>query len=277
MRHHHIIRALVLQLLVGAGLCYSQPISINLRLQDRPPKSLSEWIEKLNVVSLRLENKGIEPVQLKIRTVIRKDSQVVAYTRFNDAALINVEPGQIELGSEALLSSESLEILPEVGRSIVRGGQLSPGNYTLCCQLLDASNPDELLQCSELKSFTIGGYDAPQLSEPGNYRWVARDKPLQFKWKAVQPLPQVPRLVRYKFLLYEAPRGVDPMYVIETLEPMFEKYSDNVSPLSIVLPLQKMELSIGKQYIWTVQAVDQDDRPYGDPDGKADPFVLRLR
>ncbi len=277
----YVLRYWILILSISLGVSDSQIVSQDLRLELRmlihPPKSLAEWADREDVLRLVLDNTGQEPLSIKVRTIIKRDSQLIAYTRYSDVALMNLEQGRTELGCSSLLSSEAVEFLASIGRCIVRGGVLSPGDYTICCQVLDGANPDLVLLCSESKPFRVSGYELPQLSEPVNYRWITRDRPVLFKWKAIQPSPQVPRIVRYKFLLYESAKGLDPSYVVETLTPILEKFSDNISPLSIVIPLQKLSLSPDHQYVWTVQALDQDSRPYGDPDGMADPFIFRIR
>ncbi len=252
-------------------------LALNVHMIQHAPKSLMDWLNRPEILSVDLDNKQDSLSSIKIRTIIKQNTHLVAYTRYNDLPLINVRLGSTTFTAGSLLSSDNIEYLDGIGRGIYRNGTLSPGMYSICCQVLDPSNPDSVLCTSEVCPFSVSGYEAVQLMEPINFRWVQGDKPLMFKWKAISPSPQVPRIVRYKFLLFECSKGMDPEYVMETMEPIYEKFSDNVSPLSLVIPLNKMNVRKDRQYVWTVQALDQDSEPYSDPDGMAEPFVLRIK
>ncbi len=266
-----------LLLFVGFAELVAQSISIQVRMAEHPKKEIAEWADKENTLTVILHSSSESNLEFRLRTTIRKDSLIVAYTRFADMPLLHLNGTSATLDASSLLPPDAIEFLKSVSRSSSRNGILIPGNYSIQVQVLDAQNPDQILCSSEKVPFQISGFEVPQLLEPSNYFWLPASKPVMFRWKAIHPSPQVPRIVRYKVLVYEAPKGMDPNYVVETMTPIFEKFSDNVSPLSVVWSAARGVLRTDVDYVWTVQALDQDDHSYGDPDGLAEPYLFRIR
>lgn len=270
-----------LMILVSAFICTSvwgsaQPLSITLSIMNRPGNSIADWLRNPDAVIFRITNPRTESANVRIVSTIKKENNVVAVTKFLSMPVLSIPPGTLALSTENLFPSEAMEFSSAVQRTALRGGLLPPGNYTVCIQLFEPNLPDITISNSECKNIFITGYDVPVLLEPSSYARLETNKPITFRWKGVQPHPSIPKIVRYKVFVYEVKRGQDPFYAAETAKPMYERYSESNTPLLLYWQPSKGLLNPELDYIWTVQALDMEGKPYGQPDGRAEPSIFKV-
>ena len=191
--------------------------------------------------------------------------------------VISLEQGNTTFFFDHIIPPEAVEFVPSMQRSGLRGGLLVPGNYSICVQVIDADNPDHQVCKVTCATFIVGGYEVPQLIEPINFHQIIPERALKFRWRSVNPLPPVPKIVKYKVMVFESRKGQDPSYVVQTFTPIFEKFSDANSAQTLYWQPPKDLLVLDRDYVWTVQALDADGKTYGEPDGLAEPFVFRLK
>lgn len=252
-------------------------ISATVQVNRALPQEIREWGNDTSLVILQLRGSSSTAVPVIVRTLVYKDSHVIAYSRAGDASVVSLSDATITLHTHQVLPPDGIEYLWSLSRAITRRGSLRPGEYVIRCQVLNAQNTDEVLAQSNDAACVVQGFEAPALIEPPTYHWVSIKKDLEFRWKAVNPLPPWPGTVRYKFLLYEVPEGSDPDEVEHRRKPMMQAYSTAASPLGIKFQPSKIPLRLGGMYVWTVQAIGDDGSPYGNDSGYAESFVFRVR
>lgn len=255
----------------------STPVTAEVQVKGTMPQDIQEWSNDTSLVTLRVHGSSVPPVPVVVRTIVTKDSHVIAYTRAGDASVVSLSTTTVTLRTHELLPAQGIECLSSLSRSITRRGLLRPGEYILRCQVLNAQNTDEMLAQSNDVICVVQGFESPALIEPPTYHWISFKKDLVFQWSAVSPLPPWPGTVRYKFLLYDVPDGSDPDDIEHRRKPMLQVFSSATSPLSIRLQPSKIPLRLGGMYVWTVQAIGNDGTPYGDDSGYAESFVFRVR
>jgi hypothetical protein len=254
----------------------STVLGISVNMNTRPSSTLSEWIEKRETIECIISNTSERVITARIQTMIFKDSILVAQTRFEQMPVLSFAPVTTSLRAENIILPESMEFFALVRRTSQRGGLLPPGNYSLCVQLLDANNPLSIRSQKICVQFGIGGFEVPQLVEPMNYSKVNPTRPITFRWKAVTPTPVIPRIARYKVQVFAVAKGQDPLHASMTSKPIFEKFSDSQTPLTLYWLPTKNLLNSLREYVWTVQAVDLEGKTIGEPNGLAEPFIFTI-
>ncbi|MBL7998130.1 MAG: hypothetical protein JNL32_05775 [Candidatus Kapabacteria bacterium] len=265
-------------LLLCAAACTTaaQTVTLSITFSGKPANSLSDWIADPNTIRAVINNTSKQRITAKMNTVIRKDSVPVAFTKLTDMPVLLFEPGITVLPSQNIISPETFQFTPAVQRTALRGGALPPGSYSVCVELRDAVNPVVMLSTTACLPFTLTGYEVPVLTEPQNFTTVRTQKSITFRWKPVVPQPPVPRIVRYKVLVYPVNEGQDPYHAAQTAVPLLEKWSDSKDPLVLYWQIPKATMVSGARYVWTVQASDANGDLYGEPDGLAEPFIFTI-
>lgn len=252
-------------------------VTATVQVNKALPQDIREWGNDTSLVILRLRGSAITPAEVIVRTLVYKDSHVVAYTRAGDASVVSLTDATTTLRTHEIFPPDGIECLWSLSGTITRRGSLRPGEYMIRCQVLNAQNTDEVLAQSNDATCAVQGFEAPALIEPPTYHWISLKRDLEFRWNPVSMLPPWPGTVRYKLLLYEVPEGSDPDEVEHRRKPMFQAYSSAASPLGMKFQPSKIPLRLGGMYVWTVQAVGDDGKPYGDDSGYAESFVFRVR
>lgn len=254
----------------------AQALEVSLSIMNRPGSSLAEWLANPDAVFLSVNNPRKEAIQFKIQTLMKKDTLLVARTKINEMPVLTLAPGTTLLHADNLVPPEAVEFMPQIQRTAQRGALLPPGNYSLCVQLVEPTAPEIELSDNTCKGFYVPGFDVPQLLEPINFATLDINKRIVFRWKGIIPQPSVPKIVRYRVQVYEVSKGQDALHALQTTQPIMERYSDNVQPLLLYWQPEKALFDSTREYIWTVQAVDTEGKPYGEPEGKAEPFIFRV-
>lgn len=254
----------------------AQPLTISLSIMNRPGNSIADWISNPDAVIFRITNPRTESADVRVVSTITKENTVVAQTKFLNMPVLSIPPGTVSLSAESLFPPEAIEFSPQVQRTALRGGLLPPGTYSVCIQLYEPNIPDSTKSNRECKNVFVTGYDVPILLEPSNYTRIEPGNPITFRWKGVQPHPSVPKIVRYKVFVYEVKRGQDPFHAAETAKPIYERFSESNTPLVLYWQPSKGTLNPELDYVWTVQALDMEGKPYGQPDGRAEPAIFKV-
>lgn len=254
----------------------TQLLGITMNMSSRPGSTLSEWLERRETIECVISNTTERIITARIQTTILKDTILVAQTRFEQMPVLSFAPVATPLHAENIILPESMEFFALVRRTSQRGGLLPPGNYSLCVQLLDANNPLSIRSQKICVPFSIGGFEVPQLVEPMNYSKINPTKPITFRWKPVNPIPIIPRIARYKVQVFAVAKGQDPLHASMTSKPIFEKFSDSQTPLTLFWLPPKNLLTSLREYVWTVQAIDLEGKSIGEPNGLAEPFIFTV-
>lgn len=278
------MRSIVLiygMLLCGVSHLFSQQkapfIGASLSVIARPSIYMGDWFYKKETVQFAVTNSSSQPQLIKLVGYIIRDSVKVASSSFDAVAILRIASGTTVFNATDIFRPEYIEFHPSVHRTALKGGGLPPGQYTMCVEVYDPTDPIDALCMAQCKPFTIVGYEIPLLTEPANGATMQLGRPFAFKWKPVAPTPQIPRIARYKVLLFEILMGQDTMYAYYANKPLLEKFTDRPGQTQLFWTADEEKFNDKSTYIWTVQAVDIEGKPFGEPDGKAEPFILRFR
>ena len=241
------------------------------------PQQLNAWSS--DTTSLRMEVRADMEYEKKVvlRTLIRKDSVLIAYTRALESKVYTIGSDVTVLRTSDMFPHGGIEILPALTRSLTKSGMIKPGEYTVQCQLLNADDFDEVVYEGCMMRCTVAGFSPPVLVEPPTYHWLSPVKEVSFTWRALTPLPAIPHTVRYRLLIYEVPEGTDPDDMDWRRRHTAQYWSDPQSPLMLRGKPRSFGLRPGGTYVWTVQAVDEKGMSYGTNNGYAESFVMRVR
>ena len=151
--------------------------------------------------------------------------------------------------------------------AISRTGRLTDDSYQLCVQLLDAKT-GAALTAPQCQFFTVMAYHQPTLISPraGDtiVKYQAR-RPV-FSWTSVEP--SFSGIVTYRLLIMEIYPGQEAGLAFRTNTPIvqidFKNRLQTIWPMDFQLPDE------GMSYVWSIQALDDQERPIGENNGFAE-------
>jgi hypothetical protein len=121
-------------------------------------------------------------------------------------------------------------------------------------------------------------YTPPQLIVPADAKTFASNEmsaPVMFRWTPVVPKPQ--QLVIYRLRVWQLMQGQTGSQAMRTNPPIVTKDVDNITQAVVngiyTGPCRPPYLC---DYVWQVQAVDREDHPVGNNEGKSELWSFRI-
>ena len=158
-------------------------------------------------------------------------------------------------------------------RQIGQENRLLAGQYELCSTVsyFEASHFSDSVSFRTCRRFTIISYRPPRITGPRNDEPVLVDSRPRFDWAPVTP-PAAG--IQYEFRLVE-------VFPEQTASDAFEgnwgaSYETTTSLTSIFWPSVWSPPELGKQYVWSVRAIDDSGLPLSLPNGWTEPSVFRV-
>ncbi|MBK8609445.1 MAG: hypothetical protein IPL84_05745 [Chitinophagaceae bacterium] len=121
-------------------------------------------------------------------------------------------------------------------------------------------------------------YTPPQLITPAEGKTFATNEmsaPVTFRWTPVVPKPQQP--VIYRLKVWQLMQGQSGAQAMRTNQPIVTKDVDNITQAVVsgiyTGPCRPPYLC---DYVWQVQAVDREDKPVGNNEGKSELWSFKV-
>lgn len=255
----------VLVLLLSCGVTKSQ--QLQLKVAANPPQYLADWENQKQLAVATVTNLlGAVPA-IKIGCVIQKGGAVIARTDLKRMPVVRVDRPVLIFYTDDILPASAL-VFPQP----LPDNKLTEGDYELCVAVYDESGQRRIID-PKCQPFSIRSYQQPQLIFPADKAMLlpAQSKTIQFRWTPVSPVPA--GIVKYKLQVFEVMSGQYPEQAVRSNQPLLEKELPGATQF-IWVP--QNDICIPCTYVWTVQALDRDDRPIGRQEGRAAPFTFKI-
>jgi len=258
--------AILLLMLLGVSAADAQ-LKLTLNVSSHPDPYLSTWSQRKEVAIVTIINSGTKSVDAKFDCKISKNGVLQARTKPESMKVITIPIGASQWFGEDLVPFEAVTFVGNVDQTATKTGMLPAGVYEFCVALLD---PATLRQITvpTCKNFTLTSYQPPQLIEPPHKSMLGQTNRPMFRWTPVSPSPPSPP--NYHIQVFEVLQGQTPITAYKVNHPILDQEGLRVTqllwPADIELPQQ------GMQYVWAVQATDDQGNPFGEPKGLAGPI-----
>jgi len=121
-------------------------------------------------------------------------------------------------------------------------------------------------------------YTAPQLVSPNDGKAFAKNEmsaPVFFRWTPVVPKPLQP--VIYRLKVWQLMQGQTASQAIRTNQPIVTKDVDNLTQAAVTgIYIDPCKPPYMCDFVWQVQAVDREDHPIGNNEGKSEVWVFKV-
>ena len=245
--------------------------SFQLLVSPKPSPYFSDWSNRTETARIIVNNTSGASFDCKIKTQLFNSSgNVVGETNFSKMPIITIAPGISQFNAEDIYPVSALIYNGGSQNSIAQTGRIPDDNYRLCSNLMDPVTGIALNglqpQCAV---FTIAAYQAPVLIAPREEEIIPLNniRGMIFRWSPVTPTPNY--IATYKLQVWEVLEGQDNVTAIRTNQPIVDKDYKGLTqtqwPVDFTLPEE------GKKYVWTITALDDQDRKMVDGIGIAEP------
>ena len=245
--------------------------SFQLLMAPKPSPYLSDWQARNETARLVVNNTSGSPIYCKIKTQLYNGSgALVSETDLSKMPVLTIMPGIQQFNAEDIYPTSALKFYGASQTSIIQTGRIPDDNYRLCTNLMDPTTGVALngLQ-PQCKMFSIVAYQAPVLIAPRDDESISENniRGLIFRWTPVTPTPNF--IVTYKLQIWEVLEGQNKIAALRTNQPIIDKNYRGITqttwPIDFAMP------EVGKKYVWTITALDDQERNMVEGYGIAEP------
>ncbi|MFC1888058.1 hypothetical protein ACFLYK_04550, partial [Candidatus Cloacimonadota bacterium] len=250
--------------------------TIQLQMDSSPSPYLSDWEFIRETAMLMVTNSGMEDIEAKISSQLyRGTSDLIAETDLSDMPIQYFPPGVSTYYPEDLVPFAAINVHDDsIEESVIRTGMIPADTYTLCINLVDPISNQPLIDEPACQTFLITSYQPPILIQPVNNEEIMLTGAPQitFRWTPVVPSPE--GLINYRVTVFEVLEGQYPEEAFQGNMAITEEYVTGMTQMiwPPYYPLPEVPMS----YVWAVQALDDQDRPIGEPEGRSELFTFRV-
>lgn len=287
------------KIILIAAICFTGHIctaqfNTILVVSPNPPGSLLDWSVKDLTYIISGSAGGAGQVVIK-STLKTTDGTVAATTNLAKARVITINPatGNVILYAADVIPLETMVFNGKFKVSMDKTGKLPAGSYELCVQLVRPVDffPASQEQC---RIFTIAAFQLPIPVMPANEMVLDIEKAkniITFRWTPVAPRPPTP--VVYRVTVFEILQNQTPMQALRSNQPLlardivgttqfiwqpqlaltlccqngdpdFDLMKKDTSRRKGIGPDMEPDMMDAYAFIWTLQTLDQQHRPFGD-------------
>lgn len=269
----------------------SAQYNTTLVVSTNPPGSILSWGRKDLTYIVSGSSGAIGQVLIKA-TLKTTDGTDVASTDLAKARAITINPatGNIFYAAD-VIPLEAMIFTGKFKVSLDRSGKLPSGSYELCVQLVA---PVSFQPVSEVKCriFNLAAFQLPIPMMPANETILnieTAKAAITFRWTPVAPRPA--EMLTYRVTVFEILDYQTPMQALRSNQPLLTK--DIVGTTQYIWQPQlgltmcnncesndsvKTDNYDAYAFIWTIQTLDSQGRPFGDGningDGISEPNVF---
>jgi len=252
--------------------------NINITLPASPDPSTANWGSGTSVFLISASSKATNGrvdgsvIESKLLVIIKKGGSKVcgSYTSNTAPAADFNAMTKVWSGSNAV---------SYLGKDCL----LASGDYELCVQFFGYGSTGSIpLSDEKCKPFSIKAveqqtYQPPQPISPADGTEVSESaihQPIIFRWIPVVPRPQEP--VTYRLKVWQLMQGQTGVQAMNANQPIQIKDVDNITQTVVadLLNGSSCKLPYLCSFIWNVQALSKDERPFGENKGISRPFVF---
>ncbi len=250
----------------------AQPVQVALQMNPNPSPWLSDWQNRSETATIIVTNRGTDERFVRITTQVSdlNNGDVLAETDPNLLPPLELVPGINRFDAADILPYAAVRLAPRLQENALRTGRIPAGRHQICVQVLDAETMQELSQLN-CRPFDITNYQAPVLINPVDGDVVQQDELIVFRWSPLTP-PSTEGVI-YRLAIFEVPPGQNALNMFRNGVPLFTQDLNGQTQIPLPLGLE-IPVDLASSFIWSVQALDQDERPLSDPDGWAKPFLF---
>lgn len=278
MKHNKLLKNYFLSLiLLLFSLAAHAQLNATVNIVGSPTTKTSDWTGQfrknrvlVTVINPRLQiAEGILNVKL-----LNGSGVVIAETIDEQQTLQQFNNGSTLLDLAEVLPNyaNAFKLNDESLRDKLTSGFVPEDNYQICVNIIDISTRQPLLPAPICKFIRVIGYQAPILVFPPDKNEVKVGSRPILRWNGVSPRPA--GIVKYRLQVFE----------IASMQSPEIAFRSNVAYIDEIITNQTQWIwgsayelpKAGMSYVWAVQALDEDDKPIGEPNGQAVPFMFNL-
>lgn len=278
MTHNKFLKSYFLSLiLLLPSLVAHAQLTATVNIVGSPTTKTSDWTGQFrkNRVLVTVVNPRLQITEGVLNVKLLNGSGVVIAETIDDQQTLQ----QFNNGSTLL---DLAEVLPTYGnafklndeslRDKLNSGFVPEDNYQICVNIIDVNTRQPLLPAPICKFIRVIGYQAPILVFPPDKNDVKVGSRPILRWNGVSPRPA--GVVKYRLQVFEIASMQSPEIAYRSNVPYVDEIILNQTQWiwgsAYELP------KAGMSYVWGVQALDEDDKPIGEPNGQAVPFMFNL-
>lgn len=258
----------------------------NIVVSPQPPGSIFNWGTK-DMTYVVSSATGVGRRVVIKATFKTSDGTVVGSTNLAKARIINLTGGNQFFYAADVIPADVMAFTGKYKISLDKTGKLPSDNYQLCVQLV---TPIDYLPMSEerCRSFNLAAFQLSIPVMPANDMELdakIAQTAITFRWTPVTPRPVFP--VTYRILVFEVLPNQQPVQAMRSNYPLLDK--NVIGTTQYIWQPQLGMINVGagadsvatsKQFVWTIQALDQQGHPFSDGnvngDGVSEPAVFRI-
>ena len=250
----------------------AQPVQVVLQMNPNPSPYLSDWQNRSETATILVTNRGTDErfVRITTRVTDLNSGDVLAETDPNLLPPLELAPGLNRFDAADILPYSAVRLAPRLQENAVRTGRIPAGRHQICVQVLDAETMQELSQLN-CRPFDITNYQAPVLINPPDGAALQQDELAVFRWSPLTPAAS--EGVIYRLAIFEVPPGQNALNIFRAGVPIYTRDLNGQTQIPLPLGLE-IPVDLTSSFVWSVQALDMDERPLSDPDGWARPFLF---
>jgi hypothetical protein len=258
----------------------------NIVVSPQPPGSIFNWGTK-DMTYVVSSATGVGRRVVIKATFKTSDGTVVGSTNLAKARVINLTGGNQFFYAADVIPADVMAFTGKYKVSLDKTGKLPSDNYQLCVQLV---TPIDYLPMSEerCRSFNLAAFQLSIPVMPANDMELdakIAQTAITFRWTPVTPRPVFP--VTYRILVFEVLPSQQPVQALRSNQPLLDKNVIGTTQYiwqpqlgMINVGAGKDSVATSKQFIWTIQALDQQGHPFSDGnvngDGVSEPAIFRI-
>lgn len=248
-----------------------QPIKIaSLVVKRQLPAKPETWASLPGAILLTAtKTPGLQTREIKLVVQIRRGSSLVCGNNASSGMPIP------DFNNRSFSAAELTGPLSQCG-------ELKEGDYSFCAQFFDISNkPVSEEVC---RDFTVvsakppNNYSRPVNIFPADKASLRPEQArvITFKWTPLVPPPPNRDLV-YRIKVWQLMQGQNSIQAMRTNPPIVTKDVDNITQAIVndlyTGPCRPPYLC---DFVWTVQALNREGKPYGDNNGLSEPTTFAV-
>lgn len=252
------------------GELFSQ--NTQLVLTPKPSPYFSDWQNKRETALLIVNNTTTNTIEAKIKTQLFNGSgELIGETDLSKMPILSIISGISQFSAEDIYPISAISFYGKNKTAMISTGRIPDDNYRLCTQLINPTTGNALTsQAPQCKMFTIIAFQAPILISPQSEAKVTTSnlRGMLFRWSPATPAALF--IVTYKLQVWEVLDGQDNVTALRSNLPIVEKNYRGV--LQVQWPIDFLLPEAGKKYVWTITAIDDEERNLVEGFGVSEPF-----
>jgi hypothetical protein len=278
MKKYYILIAIVF-LVMKASLAQ---ITLNLALSSRPQARLADWGNPVNGVMIISYTQGpisVDPA-IKIKTtLLDENGSIIGISNVAAERVYLLRPGVNQFSMADALQLQNLMLSGGTKIQLQRTGRIAAGQYQLVVEITNTAG--DLVRKKQSKPFYVTSYQLPILMQPANGAGLdahIAQSIITFRWTALVPHLEIPT---YRVQVFEILPGQTPMQAFRGNRPLLDEQAIRGTTQFIWRPnLAMIDTTANKQFIWTVQTLDNDRFPVPTDDanaqGRSEPAIFNI-